>query len=495
MNILPRIVPCKVAGRPILLASIVLVSSSSGREVSPEFSRTGVAVVTYEKGSVASTQAEPAPGYAAWFKADAMTGLGDGDSVSMWDDSSPNNKDATQSSASLRPVYKTAVLNGKPALRFDGANDRLVSPGQFGIWGLTNHFTVFAVVRLDSLPSAGGQDVVGSSAISNTLDLIARRNDTNGNWLAYSSSPDGTHNSDMVLSPGTWYVLTWRLHANAPKHLQIRADRVYRLNDTSYTGIGTAASQAAIGARQNGVNPFKGDIAEVIFYTNSLSDADMTATEDYLFEKYGLGGPLAPTELVATTVNYHRIDLTWVDNATNEEGYRIERHEGQADSLFTQVPSNTEAYADSTPSLLPNRQYCYRVVATNQQGESYSNEACATTDPLPSVACTTDPHDNRNKLTELLLSTDARSVGWRANVGLSGADPRALTLVENDVVCDTLWRTIRTALPSDPYSHAFFKLGDLYIVTYYPFTFNVTGPRLTAVLTEQFDIVNPVLAH
>jgi hypothetical protein len=94
-------------------------------------------------------------------------------------------------------------------------------------------------------------------------------------------------------------------------------------------------------------------------------------------------------ELVATAINYRRIDPTWIDNATDEEGYRIERHEAQtADSLFTQVPSNTTEYADNTPSLLPNRQYCYRVVAYDQEGESYSNEACATTDPLPEVACT-----------------------------------------------------------------------------------------------------------
>lgn len=40
-----------------------------------------------------------------------------------------------------------------------------------------------------------------------------------------------------------------------------------------------------------GLNPFKGDIAEVIIYTTSLSDADMEATEEYLRDKYGLPGP------------------------------------------------------------------------------------------------------------------------------------------------------------------------------------------------------------
>lgn len=103
---------------------------------------------------------------------------------------------------------------------------------------------------------------------------------------AYSSSHDGPRSSDLVLATGEWHVLTWRLKPFT--HLQIRADGEYRLNDTGYSGIGTAPSQAGLGARNNGANPFKGEIAEVIIYTTSLSDADMLATEDYLREKYGL---------------------------------------------------------------------------------------------------------------------------------------------------------------------------------------------------------------
>lgn len=247
--------------------------------------------------AVRSGAVEPAPGFAAWFKADAIVGLSDGDPVGLWEDSSTSNKDASQSTAAFKPIFKSNAVNGNPVVRFDGIDDRLVSAGQFGIWGLTNHFTVFAVVRLDSLPGSGSHDVVGSSATSNNLDLIARRSDSGGNWLAYSSSPDGVRNSTLVLPTDSWHVLTWRLHANSPRHLQIRADTVYYLNDTAYTGIGTAPSQAAIGGRQNGVKPFRGDIAELIFYTNSLSDADMRVTEDYLIEKYGIGQPPDPYDL------------------------------------------------------------------------------------------------------------------------------------------------------------------------------------------------------
>jgi RHS repeat-associated protein len=340
---------------------------------------------------------DPAAGYVAWFKANAIAGLNDGDPVGTWDDSGPNNKDATQSTASLKPVYKTNLVGGLPAVRFDGSDDRLVSPAGSGMWGLTNHFTVFAVVRLDASPGTGSHDVVGSSNLSNNLDLIARRDNANGNWVAYNSSPDGTRNSNLVLSTDTWYVITWRLRANSPKHLQIRVDKEYRLNDTGYTGIGTAPSTAALGARQNGLNPLKGDIAEVIFYTESLSDADMETTEDYLLSKYGLdsGGPPPtpnpPSGLTATATSAQQVDLAWTDNSSDETGFRVERRLGQAGTFGTLVHVGAGVVEHNDMTVAEETEYCYRVIAFNANGDSSpSNVACATT---PALDLPPDPED------------------------------------------------------------------------------------------------------
>ena len=66
---------------------------------------TNNAVVTYAAGQVSTAT------------------LVDGDAVSQWDDLSGNLRHLLQASASLRPLYKVNVQNGKPIVRFDGVDD------------------------------------------------------------------------------------------------------------------------------------------------------------------------------------------------------------------------------------------------------------------------------------------------------------------------------------------------------------------------------------
>jgi hypothetical protein len=96
-----------------------------------------------------------------------------------------------------------------------------------------------------------------------------------------------------------------------------------------------------------------------------------------------LSGPGAPTALTATTVSSSRIDLAWIDTATDEQGFRVERAPdlGGAPGVFAQIASvgvNVRAYSSS--GLAKGTRYWYRVRAYNAIGSSaYSNEANATT--------------------------------------------------------------------------------------------------------------------
>ncbi|HYP20637.1 MAG TPA: hypothetical protein VEY08_11235, partial [Chloroflexia bacterium] len=75
---------------------------------------------------------------ASYLKADAITGLVDTDPVAAWDDSSTNNRDATEGTSSKRPQYRTNRVNGKPALLFDGSEDALDA----GTYVVSHYFAV-----------------------------------------------------------------------------------------------------------------------------------------------------------------------------------------------------------------------------------------------------------------------------------------------------------------------------------------------------------------
>jgi hypothetical protein len=96
--------------------------------------------------------------------------------------------------------------------------------------------------------------------------------------------------------------------------------------------------------------------------------------------------PLAPSNLNATAVASHEIDLSWMDNSDNESGFKIERCTGSMsactlDSSFgqiAQVGAGVITYADTTVAAVAT--YTYRVRAFNAGGNSpYSNGAEATT--------------------------------------------------------------------------------------------------------------------
>lgn len=93
------------------------------------------------------------------------------------------------------------------------------------------------------------------------------------------------------------------------------------------------------------------------------------------------GTLLAPSNLNATTIASSQINLTWLDNASSETGFKIERCQGANCTNFTQIATvgaNVTTYANT--GLTANTSYSYRVRATqNTTDSAYSNTATATT--------------------------------------------------------------------------------------------------------------------
>ncbi|MBI5848984.1 MAG: S8 family serine peptidase [Nitrospirae bacterium] len=92
---------------------------------------------------------------------------------------------------------------------------------------------------------------------------------------------------------------------------------------------------------------------------------------------------LSPTALTAISTSPTTISLSWSDNATGEDGYRIERSTAGGPYVeIGPIGPNSSANASFTDSgLQPSTRYTYRVRAFNNIGESplMSNEASTTT--------------------------------------------------------------------------------------------------------------------
>ena len=120
--------------------------------------------------------------------------------------------------------------------------------------------------------------------------------------------------------------------------------------------------------------------------------------------------PNAPTSLSATAVSASQINLAWTDNASNEDGFKIERKTG-AGGTYAEIGSvGANVTSFSNTGLAASTEYFYRVLAHNTAGNSvYSNEANATTQSAPT------PPNAPSSLTATAVSASQINLAWTDN--------------------------------------------------------------------------------
>ena len=163
-------------------------------------------------------------------------------------------------------------------------------------------------------------------------------------------------------------------------------------------GDNSGAWQVCVGSGSEGLYDV---VVSAVCNVQTSSTATLTVTTP----------PLAPSALTATAVFSNQINLSWTDNANNEDGFYIERapDNGGSPGTWTQIATvSSNVTASSDTGLAANATYWYRVRAFNTCGDSlYCNQASATIAPPPNAA--------PSGLTATAVSANEIDLSWTDN--------------------------------------------------------------------------------
>jgi len=218
-----------------------------------------------------------------------VTAAVDGDLVQEWTDiSSGADQHFRQAVGANKPVYKTGVINGRAALRFDGADDLLESINAASNFLNVASKTIVAVYKSTSNGSSSpdGPGIVSCKDSPFWGMLVG--NDT---LVCYNYDTGGDVASQSA-DHGFWAVGTyWHGSASVEcghnnSHSTGRDSTVSNntsdLDDNAYVGASRSAGAG---------NFFRGDIAEVLLFDTALNDLDLTRLYRYLSRRYDLPMP------------------------------------------------------------------------------------------------------------------------------------------------------------------------------------------------------------
>jgi len=227
--------------------------------------------------------------------------LDDGTAITTWNDINPQ----AVSKSNLSPggttlLYRTNIINGLPAILFDGGTNSFASTSNFS--NISTAATVFAVVRFPATFTATKAILSKRTAAGGTVNI---------------EFGNGTTTTGWNYSDGTTYAPTTSTVAASTTYV---ASAVYTANSTS--GTGSATTSGGYAFFQNGVSTatgnttgtptavtdslfigkqglttsptiFSGHIGEIIIFDRALKKEERQSIETYLGKKWGITTTIA----------------------------------------------------------------------------------------------------------------------------------------------------------------------------------------------------------
>lgn len=218
----------------------------------------------------------------------------DGATFTQWTDANSGTKNANPiGGATTRATYESDIAslqNSLSVVRFDGVNDGL-SINPYPNLASKSGITVFALIKTaqETVSVNNLNPRVFSTNVANGIALYY--NSTSNLWTVAASSGVGTSTTTNDHTQFHVHTLVYdgSLTGNANR-LKYRHNGVQdTLTFAGTVGTTTSASITIMYlGNNNGANYWKGDMAEFLLFTRTLTTPEIAAVESYLTNKWGL---------------------------------------------------------------------------------------------------------------------------------------------------------------------------------------------------------------
>lgn len=251
----------------------------------------------------------PADRLALWLAADAAVGTDRAGRVVSWQDliygDNQAAEDAVQADEHARPLLVDKALNGRPAIRFDGDSDWLLTTplettddqtvlivGQFTpnvydkrLWG-------GQIINYDGPPSRylsnllePGVLQIGEPLLEEQFKPTLLSAQVFAGFIGRATVEVGRVDAEPVGADAPFVLAYTYDYANRRAELRINGKLYGSARAYAPHGI---TSRKIIGRHAWMQNFFHGDLAELLIYNQALSSDDLAATTAYLAEKYSI---------------------------------------------------------------------------------------------------------------------------------------------------------------------------------------------------------------
>jgi len=226
-----------------------------------------------------------------WLRADAITGVADGGSISTWPDSGAQVNDAVQDGAVPPPLWRANQVNGRPVVAFNGdtTNGNWLKITTESGFRFTAEFWAFIVLRLPVQNGTGYRAVFGKYAMTPSgWDLGGYTQDSLPGQIRMtirgtSNINNGAAGNDYRPNAFQATIRSWNGGITIWENGGLIGTIAGTWTPTTNTIPVYIGNREASTATQ-----LLGDIAELLVRPIAMSDRDRQRVERYLARKWGL---------------------------------------------------------------------------------------------------------------------------------------------------------------------------------------------------------------